>query len=125
MAMDRTNNEVNASELNRIGATIEIVPTNGIKVYVVKDSQLNELERGSQADLFLEFAISLLSIFASLFASLLLADCEGKVFTAFLSITVITFISGIILLLLWHRQRISKKTIIEEIRSNESINKEI
>ena len=88
-----------------------------IDIYEVTENELFQLENGTNSDLYLEFSISLLSIFVSTLASLLTATFENKVvLTAFICVAVLTFIIGSFLLFLWYRNRQQKKTIIEKIK---------
>jgi|GEM_PF-2903238 hypothetical protein len=98
---------------------VKIIPTDTIKIYQVQESELNELEKGSNSDLYLEIAISCFSIFCSFLTSLLTVPIDGKPFIIFTVIAIITVITGLILLLLWHRCRKEKQGVINKIRSHE------
>lgn len=88
-----------------------------VNIYEVKESELDELERGSQADLFLEFAIFCLSVAISLLASLLTAEFKSAVAqTTFVCVVTIGFIAGAVLLLLWRRCRKVRINIISNIK---------
>lgn len=89
-----------------------------IDIYEVTENELFQLENGTNSDLYLEFSISLLSIFVSMLATLLTAIFNNNiVLNIFISITVISLILGGLLLLLWYRNRKEKKAIIENIKS--------
>lgn len=47
------------------GTTVRKYPVGELEIYEVKESELRELERSSQSDLYLEFAIACISIFFS------------------------------------------------------------
>lgn len=103
---------------------VKIIPTSEIKIYQVKESELEQLEHGSQSDLFLEIGIACISIFASFLTSLLTANMGKATFIVFVCIAVISAIAGLVLVCLWYRCRKSKKSIIEKIRSNEKTSDE-
>lgn len=99
---------------------VKIIPTSEIKIYLVKESELEQLENGSQSDLFLEIGIACISIALSFLTSLLTTEIEAVTFTVFVCITVISTLAGIVLVCLWYRTRKSKKSIIDKIKSNEN-----
>jgi uncharacterized membrane protein len=100
------------------GTTVRKYPVGELEIYEVKESELRELERSSQSDLYLEFAIACISIFFSFLASLLTAtfpaDTNAEVI--FVCIDVIMALSGGLFLLLWLRQRKEKTKVIDAIR---------
>ena len=86
--------------------------------YEVSDYELVLLGRGSDASLWLNFGVALLSIFFSLLAALLTLDSEKKQ-TAFIVLTIIIAVSGVvglICLMFWWKNRSSQKDIISKIR---------
>ena len=86
--------------------------------YEVSDYELVLLERGSDASLWLNFGVALLSIFFSLLAALLTLDSESKQ-TVFIVLTIITAVCGVvgfICLMFWWKNRSSQKDIIRKIR---------
>lgn len=109
--------------LSSVVTSIKLIPSSEIKLYLVNNSQLNEIEKGGgMSDTFLQFGIACISIFISLFSSLLLTNCDGKVYVTFVIITFLSFISGVILIILWYKYKVDKKKIISEIRNNETLN---
>jgi len=86
-------------------------------LYEVKDSELDILEKGSPADIQLNFAIFLLSIAISgAFAIGTATFSNKKVETLFMVVTVLGFMVGIFLLLSWVRNRTSLKVLCKAIR---------
>lgn len=89
-----------------------------ITVYDVTDDELSILEQGSPSSVYLNFAIALLSIAASLGVSLATTKIEDdRKFYTFLIITVLTTVIGAILLVLWYRTNKSSKGIFKKIRA--------
>ena len=89
-----------------------------LKVHQISDDELSRLEHGSGQSLFLNFAIAVLSVAISFLISLLTTTFNSdKLFYIFVIITVIGFLAGIILIILWWytRQPISK--LVQEIRN--------
>lgn len=89
-----------------------------ITVYDVTDYELDQLENGSPASLFLNFAILLLTTGVSFLIALLTTTIESdRIFYIFFIITLVSFISGIILFILWIKGRKSIKDLIEKIKN--------
>ena len=85
--------------------------------YEVADHELLLIEKGTDASLFLNFGISLLSVFFSLLAALLTLDYKKQTeFFILTIIAVISFISGLICMVLWWKNRNKRRDIIKEIR---------
>ena len=90
-----------------------------VDLYEIKDSELDELERGSPADLYLNFSIALLS----LAFSALTAICTVSTFrfpileTLFLVVAVVGFFGGLFLILLWWRSRKDVAVVVAQIRN--------
>jgi hypothetical protein len=75
-----------------------------INVYWVYEHELDALANGSSASLFLNFALFLLPISATLIVTLLTTTISSdRLFLGFLSVALITVLAGILLLLLWWR----------------------
>ena len=88
-----------------------------VDLYEIKDSELDLLEKGSPADLQLNFAIFLISTaFASL-GSLITSTFPDKTTeTIFIVTTVAGFLGGFYLLISWHKNHTSLKSICKRIR---------
>lgn len=94
-----------------------------ITLYEISEEELDTIERGSPSSNYLSFSLVLLSTFASFLASLLLADVQGKTYTFFVVITVVSGIVGTILLILWRQSNKSSKKIFIKIRSRKNVEK--
>lgn len=90
-----------------------------IEVFPVTNEQLDQLEKGSSSDLFLEIGLCLVSVFASFFCSLVVLEFSNtpKAFVFFLLVCILSGLLSVIMLLLWHRSRKDKSDIITKIRS--------
>ncbi len=88
-----------------------------LSLYEITDYELNVLATGSPSSIFLNFAIFSLSVASSFLAALLSTTITDRVFTVFVLVVVIFFISGIVLLSLWARDRKSMSEIIRRIKA--------
>lgn len=89
------------------------------KLYDVAEYELVLIEKGSDASLWLNFAIAFLSIFFSMLAALITLNPEEKE-TAFIVLTIITVVSvfgGVICLLVWWKTKGTQEDIFKTIRS--------
>lgn len=90
---------------------------NQLTIYDVTDSELEILERGAPDSLYLNFSIFLLSSAISFTVSLFTTTIsDAKIFTVFVVFTVIGYIAGIFLLLLWKKNHTSVTKCVENIR---------
>lgn len=88
-----------------------------LEVHLISDNELSRLEQGSGQSLFLNLAIGVLSLAASFLISLLTtAITSDRLFTVFVIVTVVGFIGGIVLILLWWCTRIPISRLVQEIR---------
>lgn len=93
-----------------------------ITVYDVMEEELEIIEAGSPSSLYLNFAIALLSICASLIPTLMLTKIEDtRVFLSFFAVCIVTGIIGVILLIMWYRSNKNVKTIFSKIRSRKAV----
>jgi hypothetical protein len=91
---------------------------NQLTVYDVTDSELEILERGTPDSLYLNFAIFLLSSALSFTVSLFTATVtNAATFIVIVVFTIIGYLGGIFLLLLWKRSHTSITKCIESIRN--------
>jgi len=89
-----------------------------LTVYEVTESELKDLERESPANLFLNFAIFLLSTAVSFLVALFSTEIKStRTFCVFVIIAVVGVIGGGILLLIWNRSRETTSVIIQRIKS--------
>ena len=88
-----------------------------LSLYEVTESELQDLERGGPASLLLNFAIFLLSVAISFSVSLFSTKIDSlKTFCVFVIVTVLGYISGVILMLVWNQSRLSTKSIVTRIK---------
>ena len=88
-----------------------------VDLYEIKDSELDQLEKGSPADLQFNFAIFLISTAFTSLGSLITSTFPDETTkTVFIIITVVGFIIGTYLILSWYRNRTSLKSICKRIR---------
>jgi hypothetical protein len=89
-----------------------------LTLYEVSEEELEIIERGTPDSIYLNFAIFLLSIASAFLISLLTGDFQNKqsAFTIFIVITVVGFLGGGFLLLLWLRTRSSLNDVIKRIK---------
>lgn len=88
-----------------------------LKLHQISDDELTRLERGSGHSLFLNLGIGVISIAVAFLVSLLTTQiASDRVFTVFIIITVVGFLSGAAFLIMWWctRQPISK--LVQQIR---------
>lgn len=88
-----------------------------VDLYEIKDSELEIFQRGSPADLQLNFAIFLLSIAFSAIASLATATFNNNnVHVTFIVVAVVGLLLGVYLLISWYRNRTSLRTLCSRVR---------
>jgi len=88
-----------------------------LSLYEITDNELETLEKGSPSSTYLNFSIFLLSVGFSFLVSLLTVKIESmKIYTTFMIFTVIGILAGIILLVLWYRERRSISEVIKRIK---------
>jgi sensor c-di-GMP phosphodiesterase-like protein len=88
-----------------------------VDLYEIKDSELEIFQRGSPADLQLNFAIFLLSLAFSAIASLATATFKNdNVHTTFIVVAVVGVLLGIYLVISWLRNRTSVYTLCSRVR---------
>ena len=120
--MEQSNNEkMGLSEFHENstgGTTVRKYVVDELIIYEVKESELDELERGSQSDLYLEFAIACVSTFVSFLIAIITVPIQedSLIKLAFISVDVIMAIAGSLFSALWWRQRKDRTKVIEAIR---------
>ena len=89
-----------------------------MRLYEVKEHELDMLEKGMSANLFLTIGLALVSIACSfLIALLTIHNASERIFMAFTIIVGIGSIVGFVLIFLSCRHRQSTAALINEIRS--------
>lgn len=90
-----------------------------VKIYEVLDTEIDVLENGPIAAIWLNFAIGSISIFASFLVSLLTSDYSNKQTTliVFICVTIIFGVFGLLSFIMWFRNRKDYSRIIQRIKS--------
>ncbi len=89
-----------------------------VNIYEVTELELTILEKGPATQIFLNFAIGLLSVASTFLVSLCTIDINTpKTYYSFFCITVIGYIIGIILGVLWFRNRGDISSTVTQIKS--------
>ena len=108
---------INPRDLGESPVRVRRGRVDSVDLYEIKDSELDLLERGSPADLQLNFAIFLLSLaFSGASALLTTIFPNSKVEMVFTVVTVCSTLIGSFLLISWLRNRTSLKEICRRIR---------
>ena len=88
-----------------------------VDLYEIKDNELDALEKGTPAELQLNFAVFLLSIAFGAISSLFTASFPNKTIeTIFIVIGVSGILIGAYLLIAWSRTRSTVKVLCQRIR---------
>jgi len=88
-----------------------------LTIYEVSDSELEILEQGSPDSILLNFSIFLLSTAISFTITLLSTTIQSnRTYTCFVASTVVGYVVGVLLLLLWWRNRKSVSKTVDAIR---------
>jgi len=96
---------------------IRVARVESVDLFEIKDSELELFEHGSPADLQLNFAIFLLSMAATVLASLFTGTfANSTIHTSFIVLAVVGIVVGVYLLISWSVNRVSSKTICTRIR---------
>lgn len=100
------------------GTTVRKCLVDEVVIYEVKESELDELERGSQSDLYLEFAIACISIFVSFLIAIITVTFpkDSIIEIVFICVDIIMAIAGSLFCFLWYRQRKDRFKVILAIR---------
>ncbi len=96
---------------------VRYAPVGDIKLYIVHESELEQLANGSPESIFLNLSLVLLPTGLSLLVTLLTTKIEAfYTLASFVAICFSSFILGLAFLFLWWRSRVSTKKLIEEIK---------
>ena len=89
-----------------------------LRLYEVAEHELILIEKGSDASLWLNFAIASVSIFFSILAALVTLDYTDhpKVFVIFVVIAVVTAFAALLCGAFWLKTRSTQKEIFKTIR---------
>ena len=115
--------EIDADLLQKRDSGTEPVPEirrarlQRLTIYEVEEYQLDILEHGGPDSIVFNIAICLISIAASLTATLFTAEFRSeRLWILFLVVTIICGLVGIILLLIWSKSRRSVASCVKNIR---------
>jgi hypothetical protein len=96
---------------------IRVAPLGELKVYLITEAELNELERGSAASVHLNFALFFLGIAIPLFFTIRLAGfATDRTFNVFVIFFAVTFVAGLVLSVLWFLSHSRSTRLAGEIR---------
>jgi len=93
-----------------------------LTIYEVSESELATIEKGSPTSIYLNFAIFLLSMAGSFLTALMTNNYTEKqnVYIVFLLMTIVGFIIGILLIILWLRTKNDFDIAIKKIKDRVS-----
>lgn len=94
-----------------------VAPLGESRAYTISEEELDQLARGGDLSLDLNFAIALLSVFGTIFITLITVPIEGTVFSSFLCVATITLIAGAYLLIKGIRSYRSTSSLGEAIKN--------
>jgi len=107
-----------ARRRTQLDPAIHRVRLDRLRIFEITEAELEALERGSPESIFLNLAISVLSVAMSLSVALATAKIDNdRTFYVFVIVTVIGYVAGITFGLLWFISRRSLKNVSAEIRS--------
>jgi predicted neutral ceramidase superfamily lipid hydrolase len=97
---------------------IRVAPLGEIKIYQILEGELDRLANGPPESIYLNFALTLLPVSFTLLVTLLTTTIRSsRLYQSFVLIAAVTLIIGVILLILWARNRSSTRRLIEDIRN--------
>jgi hypothetical protein len=98
-------------------SAVRRAPFGELTIYEVAEPELELLERGSPDSLFLNFAISLLSVAISLSVTFATTSIPSdRVFIVLVLLTIVGYVAGLLLLILWWRTHRSVLSVAAAIR---------
>jgi hypothetical protein len=98
---------------------IRYAPIGQLVVYEVSEKELDDLARGGDSSLELNFGVALLSIAVTVLFTYLTVPLDGKIFTVFVCAGLITAISGLYLTVRGLRQYKSTAQIVKTIKERD------
>lgn len=100
------------------GTRIRHGTVDSVDIFHVKENELDLLEKGSPAELNLNFAIALLSLAFSSLTTLLTSTFNKPIFQViFVVVTIVGVVLGLYFFISWRRERKSIVEVIKTIRS--------
>lgn len=99
------------------GPIIKKGTVDSLTIYEITEGELETIQRGSPSSTYLNFSIFLISIATSFLVTLLTVDkISDRLFDIFCIITVIGFIVGLILFVIWFRTKNDIDTVLKKIK---------
>jgi len=100
------------------GPKIKKGKVDSLTIFEISEGELETIERGSPNSTFLNFSIFLLSTAISFLTTLMTVDLKDKpqLFTIFMLITIVGFVVGGFLFLLWWRTKNDVDKVIKRIK---------
>ena len=113
-----TKKPLQESPADEKGPKIRKGKVDSLTIYEISEGELETIERGSPNSTLLNFAIFLLSIATSFLVTLLTVDLKDKqnLFIVFTIITVVGFIIGLVLFVLWWRTKNDVDEVLKRIK---------
>jgi hypothetical protein len=100
-----------------LAPVIRFAPLGELRVYAITETELEQLERGSLASLYLNFALFFWGVAGSLFAALLTATIPSvRVFVVFVVFFGITLVAAVIQTIFWRLHHKSSGGLAKRIR---------
>lgn len=97
---------------------IRRVRLDSLRIFEISEAELEALERGSPESLFLNFALTVLSVAISFSISLATTTIpSNRTFIVFVIITSLGYVVGVVFLVLWVISRRSLRSVSAKIRS--------
>jgi len=94
-----------------------------LNLYEITEDELEKLESGGSDPIFLNFAIFTLSVASSFLITLLTTTIQSqKVFITFLIVTILGYLSGIILTIIWWKSKKSIRDLVKKIKDRLKVN---
>lgn len=108
----------NPSNGSKSSVRILRAPVGSIRIYEVKDSELETLEKEGSAATQLNFAVAAFSVAFSAFGTLVTATIESDLIETFYVVAVVAGLSmGTYCLVQWKQSRASIRKVIADIRN--------
>jgi hypothetical protein len=96
---------------------IRVAPLGELRVYLISEDELNELENGSPAAISLNFSLAILASGLSFLAILLTTEIAStKTFTVVVVLTVVFLLVGSYLFAQWYRPHRASTSLAQRIR---------
>lgn len=109
-----------SNDSNKEGEIVKVKRAryDSLELFDVSENELTIIERGSPSSTYLNFAIFLLSIAISFLTTLLTVDLKGSqtLFTVFTVISVLGFMVGLLLIIIWYRSKNEFDEVLKKIR---------